>query len=58
MRDRCLRQLIVAHALSAIGEWAVSVGLLVHAFSWGGSRAVGVFSPAVLVPPFACAPLV
>ena len=29
-----------------------------HAFSWGGSRAVGIFSAAILVPPFACAALV
>lgn len=58
MRDPCVRRLVLAHFLSVIGEWAVTVGVLVHAFSWGGTRAVGVMSIAVLVPPFACAPLV
>ncbi len=54
----CLRRLIVAHGLSAIGEWAVTVGLLVHAFAWGGAPAVGAASIAVLVPPFLFAPFV
>ncbi|HWM22673.1 MAG TPA: MFS transporter [Ilumatobacteraceae bacterium] len=58
MRDPCVRRLLIAHFLSVIGEWAVTVGVLVHAFSWGGTRAVGVISIALLVPPFACAPLV
>ena len=58
MRDPCVRRLLLAHFLSVIGEWAVTVGVLVHAFSWGGTRAVGVISIALLVPPFACAPLV
>lgn len=58
MRDGSLRRLAFAHALSAVGEWAVTVGVLVHAFAWGGSGAVGIVSLAVLVPPFAFAPLV
>ena len=58
MRDSAVRRLLVTHFLTVIGEWAVTVGLLVHAFTWGGSRAVGVTSIALLVPPFACAPLV
>ena len=53
-----MRRLVLAHFLSVIGEWAVTVGVLVHAYSWGGTRAVGVMSIALLVPPFACAPLV
>jgi hypothetical protein len=58
VRDGSLRRLAFAHALSAVGEWAVTVGVLVHAFAWGGSGAVGIVSLAVLVPPFAFAPLV
>lgn len=58
VRNWGLRRLVAAHGLSAIAEWAVTVGLLVHAFTWGGARAVGVASIAVLLPPFVGAPLV
>lgn len=58
LRDSSVRRLLLTHFLSVIGEWAVTVGVLVHAFTWGGSRAVGVMSIALLLPPLACAPLV
>lgn len=58
MRDACLRRLVFAHLFSAIGEWAVTVGLLVHAFRWGGAPAVGVFSIGVLLSPLVSTPLV
>lgn len=58
MRDWWLRRLVLAHLLSAVGEWAVTVGLLVHAFAWGGAAAVGALSIAVLLSPLVCTPLV
>jgi CRP-like cAMP-binding protein len=50
--------LLLTHLLAVIGEWAATVGLLVHAHDWGGSRAVGVASIALLLPSLAAAPLV
>ncbi len=47
MGDSRLRRLVVAHALAVTAEWVVVVGLLVHAFSWGGAGAVGIVSIAV-----------
>jgi CRP-like cAMP-binding protein len=58
LRDRRVQRLVLAHLLTALAEWAATVGLLVHAFAWGGPGAVGVVSIAVLIPPFLCAPLV
>ena len=58
MRDRWLRRSVLAHFLSSVAEWAVTVGLLVHAFSWGGAGAVGALSLVVLVSPLVCTPLV
>lgn len=58
LRDPSVRRLLLTHFLGVIGEWAVTVGLLVHAFTWGGSKAVGVAASALLVPPFAVAPVV
>ncbi|MGE3590620.1 MAG: cyclic nucleotide-binding domain-containing protein, partial [Ilumatobacteraceae bacterium] len=58
MRDRWLRRLVVAHGCSAVSEWAVTVGLLVYAFEWGGSTAVGAVSIVVLLLPLVCTPLV
>lgn len=57
MRDATIRRLLLTHLLTIVGEWAVTVGLLVHAYNWGGSRAVGVSSVALLAPPLAFAPL-
>lgn len=58
MRDPTIRRLVLTHFLTAVGEWAVTVGLLVHAYNWGGSRAVGVAAIALLLPPLVCAPFV
>lgn len=58
MRDATIRRLLLTHFLAVIGEWAVVIGLLVHAYNWGGPGAVGVTSIAVMIPPVACAPLV
>lgn len=56
-KDQRLHRFVVAHLLTVVFEWATTVGVLVHAFDWGGSSAVGVVSLAVLAPPIACAPL-
>ena len=58
LSDARVQRIVLAHALTAIGEWAAAVGLLVHAFNWGGTGAVGAMSIAILVPPFVAAPLV
>lgn len=58
MNDARLRRLVLAHLLAVVAEWAVTVGMLVHAHAWGGATAVGVVSLAVLAPPFLGAPLV
>lgn len=58
VRDAWLRRLVTAHLCSAVGEWAITVGLLVHAFRWGGASAVGVFSVTVLLWPLVCTPIV
>lgn len=58
MRDGWIRRLVAAHLLSCLGEWAVTLGLLVHAYRWGGSAAVGIFSLTVLVAPMVCTPVV
>lgn len=52
------RALIATHAIAAAAKWAVVPGVLVHGFAWGGARAVGVVSLALLVPLFVGAPLV
>ncbi len=57
MRDPRLHRFVVAHLFTVIGEWAAVVGVLVHAYEWGGSSAVGFVSLAVLAPPLVCAPL-
>ncbi|MBI5088360.1 MAG: MFS transporter, partial [Actinobacteria bacterium] len=58
MRDRWLRRLVLAHGCSTISEWALTVGLLVYAFEWGGATAVGAVSIVVLLLPLVCTPLV
>lgn len=52
-----LNRLVLAHLLTVVGEWAVTFGVLVHAFRWGGSRAVGPVSLAVLASAFVGAPI-
>lgn len=58
MRDWAVRRLLITHLVGVVCEWAVTFGLLVHAFRWGGSSAVGVASLTLLLPPLVCAPLV
>ena len=48
---------MLAHLLVVISDWAVILGVLVHAFQWGGSSAVGLVSLAVLSPALVCAPV-
>ncbi len=57
MKQTRLNLLVLAHLLTVISEWAVIFGVLVHAFRWGGSSAVGLVSLAVLAPSLVCAPL-
>lgn len=56
--DGRVARLLLAHLLGVVGEWAVGVGLLVYAFEWGGSRAVGVVAVALVLPSIIGAPLV
>ena len=58
MKDPRLARFVLAHLLTVIGEWAATVGILVHAYDWGGSSAVGPVSIAVLFPPVICSPFV
>lgn len=55
--EQRLQRFVIAHLLAVVFEWSVTVGVLVHAFDWGGSTAVGAVSLAVLAPPLFCAPL-
>ncbi len=57
MKDPRLRRFVLAHLLTVVFEWAATVAVLVHAYEWRGSSAVGVVSLAVLAPPFVFAPL-
>lgn len=57
MDGRRLGGLVLAHLMAVVTEWAVTVGILVHAYEWGGTAAVGFVSLAVLAPPFLGAPL-
>lgn len=57
MSDRRLSGLVVAHLMAVVAEWAVTVGVLVHAYAWGGPTAVGIVSLAVLAPPFLGGPI-
>lgn len=57
MRDPRLQRFVLAHFLTVVAEWAAVVGVLVHAYGWGGPSAVGLVSLAVLAPPLVCAPL-
>lgn len=52
-----LHRFVLAHLLTVIGEWAAIVGILVHAYRWGGSSAVGWVALAVHAPTLICAPL-
>lgn len=57
MKDPRLLRFVLAHFLTVVGEWAATVGVLVYAYDWGGSSAVGLVSLAVLAPPLICAPI-
>lgn len=57
MKQTRLNLLVLAHLFAVVSEWAVIFGVLVHAFRWGGSSAVGIVSLAVLAPPLFCAPI-
>jgi hypothetical protein len=57
VRERRLGGLVVAHLMAVVAEWAVTVGVLVHAYAWGGPTAVGIVSLAVLAPPFLGGPI-
>jgi Major Facilitator Superfamily/Cyclic nucleotide-binding domain len=57
MKDARLMRFVLAHLLTVVGEWAVIVGLLVFAYRWGGSAAVGFVSLAIHAPTLLCAPL-
>ncbi|MBK8335029.1 MAG: hypothetical protein IPL07_22440 [Acidimicrobiaceae bacterium] len=37
---------MLAHLLTVVGEWAAIVGILRHAYRWGGSSAVGFVAPS------------
>lgn len=52
-----LAHLLGAHLLAVVAEYAAIVGVLVHAFEHGGSRATGLTSLALLLPQFVGAPL-
>ncbi|MFN8023420.1 MAG: MFS transporter [Acidimicrobiales bacterium] len=57
MTEPVLRRFVTAHLLTVIGEWAATVGVLVHAYAWGGTTAVGIVSLCVLAPSIVGAPL-
>eukprot|EP01041_Mallomonas_annulata_P024336 gene24336-45060_t len=57
LKDPRLFRFVLAHFLTVIGEWTATVGVLVYAYDWGGSSAVGLVSLAVLAPPLCCAPI-
>jgi CRP-like cAMP-binding protein len=52
-----LHRFVFAHLLTVVGEWAAIVGLLVHAYRWGGSTAVGWVALSVHAPTLLFAPL-
>jgi Cyclic nucleotide-binding domain len=57
MKNARLSRFVLAHLLTVVGEWAVIVGLLVYAYRWGGTSAVGFVSLAIHAPTLVCAPL-
>lgn len=57
MNNARMHRFVLAHLLTVVGEWAAIVGILVHAYRWGGSSAVGFVALAVHVPTLVFAPL-
>ncbi len=57
MKNARLHRFVLAHLLTVIGEWAVTIGVLLHAYRWGGSAAVGFVAMAVHAPTLVAAPL-
>lgn len=50
LRNRELVAFIVGHLLAGVAEWAVFIGVLVYAHEYGGARATGLASIALLSP--------
>jgi hypothetical protein len=57
VKHHSVNRLVWGHALAVIAEWAVVVGVLVHAYQWGGEWAVGAASVGMVLPAFVVAPL-
>ena len=57
MRSKRLALFSLAHLLAVLSDWAVIFGVLLHAFRWGGTPAVGWVSLAILAPALVCAPI-
>ena len=57
MRSKRLALFSFAHLLAVLSDWAVIFGVLLHAFRWGGTPAVGWVSLAILAPALVCAPI-
>ena len=49
MNNARMHRFVLAHLLTVVGEWAAIVGILVHAYRWGGSSAVGFVALAATV---------
>lgn len=58
MRHRRAFGLLITHLLSMVGEWGVTVGVLVLAFNQRGAGAVGLVSLALLTPSLGIGPLI
>lgn len=57
MKNARMQRFVLAHLLTVVGEWAAIIGVLVHAYNWGGSAAVGFVAMAVHAPTLVAAPL-
>ncbi|MGB8858464.1 MAG: cyclic nucleotide-binding domain-containing protein [Ilumatobacteraceae bacterium] len=57
MKNARLHRFVLAHLLTVVGEWAAIIGVLVHAYNWGGSTAVGFVALAAHAPTLVAAPL-
>ncbi len=58
MRDSTTQGILLTHLISVVGEWALTIGVLVHAFAWRGPPAVGIVSLVLLIPTLLSASLV